>query len=38
MKKNPEDMDLIDKYSVLLEQFNIIGGYEYENKIHAVMS
>ena len=38
MEENPENMDLIDKYTVLLEQFNIIWWYEYNNKIHQVVS
>lgn len=30
--------DAIETYTSLLEQFNNIGGYEYENKIHQVSS
>jgi len=36
MEQAPEDMDLVEQYSVLLEQFNIIGWYDYNNKIHQV--
>lgn len=28
--------ETLENYSSLLEQFNNIGGYEYENKIHGV--
>ena len=38
MEENPDNMDLVDKYTILLEQFNIIWGYDYENKIHQVAS
>jgi len=38
MSLEPENMELIEKYSVLLEQFNIIWGYDYNNKIHGVAS
>lgn len=31
-----DDHNLIDEYTQMLEQFNNIGGYEYENKIHQV--
>lgn len=31
-----EDAGLIEKYTSLLEQFNNIWGYEFENKIHQV--
>ena len=31
-----EDHDLIERYTSLLEQFNNIWGYEFENKIHQV--
>ncbi|PID87370.1 hypothetical protein CSB07_01625 [Candidatus Gracilibacteria bacterium] len=36
MSLNPDDLDLINDYSSLLEQFNNIGGYDYNNKIHQV--
>jgi len=29
-------MEILDEYSSLLEQFNNIGGYDYEKEIHAV--
>lgn len=38
MEENPENMDLVDEYTILLEQFNIIWWYEYWNKIHWVAS
>ena len=38
MEQEPENMDLIDKYTVLLEQLNIIWWNEYENKIHQVLN
>lgn len=31
-----DNHDLIDEYTSLLEQFNNIGGYDYENKVHGV--
>jgi ATP-binding cassette subfamily F protein 3 len=31
-----ENTDLIERYTSLLEQFNNIWGYEFENKIHQV--
>lgn len=36
MKENPEDMNLVEKYTVLLEQFSIIWWYDYNNRIHQV--
>lgn len=33
MTEHPE---IIEEYTSLLEQFNNIGGYDYENKIHGV--
>lgn len=40
LKKLEEEMtehpEIIEEYTSLLEQFNNIGGYEYENKIHGV--
>lgn len=38
MKENPENMDLINDYTILLEQFSIIWGYDYWNRIHQVSS
>lgn len=38
MSENPENMDLIENYTSLLEQFNNIWGYNYNNKIHQVAS
>lgn len=36
MLKDPENMDLIEQYTSLLEQFDNIGWNEYQNKIHGV--
>ncbi len=36
MQNNPEDMDLIDIYTSLLEQFNNLGWNEIDNKIHWI--
>lgn len=36
MWEEPENMQIIEDYTSLLEQFNIIGGNDFENKIHAV--
>jgi ATP-binding cassette subfamily F protein 3 len=36
MIENPDDLDLINTYTSLLEQFNNSGWYEYQNKIHSV--
>ena len=36
MKKDPENMDLIEKYTTLLDQFNNIWWHNYKNKIHWV--
>ncbi len=36
MQKNPEDMDLIESYTSILEQFNNFGWNEIDNKIHQV--
>ncbi len=36
MKQAPEDMDLVEKYTILLEQFSVIGWYDYNNRIHQV--
>ncbi len=33
-----DNHDLIEEYTDTLEQFNNIGGYDYENKIHQVSS
>jgi len=38
MWDEPENMDLINDYTVLLEQLNIIGWNDYENKIHQVLN
>lgn len=36
MWEEPENMDLINEYTVLLEQLNIIWWNDYDNKIHQV--
>lgn len=36
MWEYPEDMDIIESYTTLLDQFNNTGGNEYNNKIHWV--
>ncbi len=36
MTKDPTNMELIDSYTSLLEQFNNIGWNDYNNKIHGV--
>ncbi len=36
MEKNPDDLDFITRYSDLLENFNNIGWYDIDNKIHGV--
>ncbi|MDD3646045.1 MAG: ABC-F family ATP-binding cassette domain-containing protein [Candidatus Gracilibacteria bacterium] len=36
MAENPDDISLIETYTSLLERFNNIGGYDYNNKIHNV--
>ena len=36
MSSNPDDLELIDKYTSLLDQFNNIWWYDYNNKIHSV--
>ncbi len=36
MAENPENMEVIEKYTSLLETFNNIGGYNYNNQIHNV--
>lgn len=36
MKENPNNMDAIENYTTLLEQFNNIWWHEYHNKIHQV--
>lgn len=38
MWEEPENMDLIEEYTTLLEKFNNIWGYNYNNKIHQVAS
>lgn len=36
MQENPNDIEIIEQYTTLLEQFNNIGGYNYNNQIHNV--
>lgn len=36
MNDHPEDMDIIEEYTTLLENFNNIWGYNYNNQIHNV--
>lgn len=36
MWEEPENMEIIEEYTSLLEVFNNIGGYDYNNKIHGV--
>ncbi|RKW22632.1 ABC transporter ATP-binding protein [Candidatus Gracilibacteria bacterium] len=36
MAENSSDMELIEKYTSLLEQYNNIGGNDYKNQIHNV--
>ncbi len=36
MSKNPEDLEIIEKYTSLLEQFNNIWWNDFNNKIHNV--
>jgi hypothetical protein len=36
MADDPENMEIIEKYTTLLEQLHNLGGNEYENKIHGV--
>lgn len=36
MSTNPEDMEIIDTYTTLLETFNNIWWYNYESQIHNV--
>lgn len=36
MSTNPEDMEIIDTYTTLLETFNNIWWYSYESQIHNV--
>ncbi|MFK7780123.1 MAG: ABC-F family ATP-binding cassette domain-containing protein [Candidatus Gracilibacteria bacterium] len=38
MNKDPHNIQLIEEYTSLLEQFNNIGGHDYNNKIHQVTS
>ncbi|MCT4617560.1 MAG: ATP-binding cassette domain-containing protein [Candidatus Gracilibacteria bacterium] len=38
MGNNPENMDLIEKYTEKIDIFNNIGGYNYNNTIHQVAS
>lgn len=36
MSSNPEDMKIIEEYTNMLERFNNIGWYNYNNQIHMV--
>ncbi len=36
MWEEPENMDLVEKYTILLEQFSVIWWYDYNNRIHQV--
>jgi len=36
MNSDPENMEIIEKYTSFLEYFSNIGGYEYNNIIHQV--
>ena len=36
MNEHPENMEIIERYTTLLEKFNNIGGYNYNNLIHNV--
>jgi len=36
MKHESSDIDIMEKYSSLLEHFSNIGGYDYEKEIHNV--
>ncbi len=36
MAEEPENMTLVEEYTILLEQFSVIGWYDYENKVHGV--
>lgn len=36
MEQDNSNIELINEYTLLLEQFNTIGWHEYKNKIHAV--
>ncbi len=36
MAEKPDDIELIETYTSLLERFNNIWGYDYNNKIHNV--
>lgn len=36
MHDHPEDMDIIESYTTLLEQFHNHGGNDYDTKIHGV--
>lgn len=38
MSENPQDIDIIEKYTSLLEQFNNIWWNDFNNKIHNVAS
>lgn len=36
MNQDPQNIEKIESYTSLLEQFHIIGGHDYNNKIHGV--
>ncbi|MDP2090532.1 MAG: ABC-F family ATP-binding cassette domain-containing protein [Candidatus Gracilibacteria bacterium] len=36
MNKEPNNIQIIEEYTSLLEQFNNIGGHDYNNRIHNV--
>ena len=36
MNNEPENLDIIDEYTSLIEQFNNIGWHDYNNRIHQV--
>ena len=36
MEEHPEDMDAIGRYTTELDRFQILGGYEVENRLERV--
>jgi ATP-binding cassette subfamily F protein 3 len=38
MAQRPDDMDLVLRYSELLERFQVLGGYEREARAHEVLA
>jgi len=36
MEEHPEDMDAIGRYTEELDRFQILGGYEVENRLERV--